>query len=289
MGTITEGAVAEAAAQTDDTNTTEIPRRILRALSAPFKPNQVRWRLGNGAKMRDGVAPESASALAYIDARDCHNRLDSVLGLNWECSYSELRQGKLIMCRITVIVNGQKITRENGADSTDIEPDMGAASCAFRRAATMFGVGRDLYGYPSPWVKVKTRGKSLVIDPTEMPKLKQIVAEKCAEWEKREAERLAKKKPAAKPAEAPTPAAQEAAPEPPTDETADPAKRLAIRLAWEERMAQAQDAATLKAIAAEIAKGPFPTGSEERTTLQATYAKEMKRIDPAWKPTSGRR
>lgn len=305
MGNITEGGAAEAAPQTNDDS--DIPRRILRALSKPFGPNQVRWRLGSGAKVQpDGSPPKNARALAYIDARDAQNRLDTVLGLDWECSYAELRQGKIVVCTITVYVAGRKISRSNGADSTDTEPDMGAMSVAFRRAATGFGVGRDLYGYPSPKVAVRVAGKNCYLDDAALPQLKKIVEEKCAAWEQREKERVEKvkaklaaktpaTKPAVKPAAAEAPAATPVetahaeAPTEPTDEAADPAKRLAIRLAWEERMSQAQDVAALKAIAAEIAKGPFPTGSEERNLLSATYTKEMKRIDPAWKPTGGRR
>ncbi len=311
MGNITHDGAA-AASPSSTTTDNEIPRRILRALSKPFAPNQVRWRLGNGAKVREGQPPpEKASALAYIDARDCHNRLDSVLGLNWECSYAELRQGKIIVCTITIFVDGRAISRSNGADSTDIEPDMGAMSVAFRRAATMFGIGRDLYGYPSPWVKVKAKGKSLVIEPSELPNLKKVVADKCAEWEAREEKRKAaapsatpKAKPPGPPpaAEAPVEPAAAApayapvgadsttvtAPADPSEEETRASQLRAIRQAWVERMTQATTADALKAIAAEIGKGPFAKGSPERNDLHATYAKEMVRIDPTWKPT-GRR
>lgn len=297
MSNTQEGASPQGLAPTatQAANTNEIPRAILRALSKPFAPHQVRWRLGNGAKVREGQPPpEKASALAYVDARDCHNRLDAVLGVNWECSYAELRQGKILVCTITIIVGDKKFSRSNGADSTDIEPDMGALSVAFRRAATMFGIGRDLYGYPSPWVKVRAKGKSLVIDDSERGALKEIVAGKCKAWEEAEASRVEKLKakrdaqpPAPKqpqsapPEQATLPQQAEAPAEPATDEKAE--EKLLLIKSWTERIEAAgvaKDKEKLQAIAKEIGDGPFPQKSPARLGLVAAWNKAMRSIDP---------
>ena len=291
MSNTQEGASPQGLAPTvtQATNPNEIPRAILRALSKPFGPSQVRWRLGSGAKVREGQPPPTeAKVLAYIDARDCHNRLDAVLGLDWECSYTELRQGKIVVCAITITVGGRKITRSNGADDTDVEPNMGAMSVAFRRAATMFGIGRDLYGYPSPKVKVKPYGKSFVIDDAEKPKLQKIVADKLAAWEKAEAERAAKAKvkrdgqvrPPARPTAA-QPQEQPMAPPASSDAAED--QKTALFVSWKERISIAgkeKDKAALDTIGAEIAKGPFAPGSEEHATLGAEWSKAMRMIDP---------
>lgn len=282
----------------------DIPRTILRALSKPFGPSQVRWRLGSGAKVREGQPPPTeAKVLAYIDARDCHNRLDAVLGLDWECSYQELRQGKIIVCAITITVGGRKITRSNGADDTDVEPNMGAMSVAFRRAATMFGIGRDLYGYPSPKVKVRAFGKALYMEDSEKPKLQAIVKERLEAWEKAEAARIEKAKakratqgqapqpaPVAapaksapveqKPAEA-TPVQAEAAPVVNDEEQAQ--ERTVLYQSWMERISaagEAKDKEKLQVIAKEIGAGPFAAKTQERVALLSSWTKAMRLIDP---------
>lgn len=297
MSNTQEGASPQGLAPTatQATNTNEIPRAILRALSKPFGPSQVRWRLGSGAKVREGQPPPTeAKVLAYIDARDCHNRLDAVLGLDWECSYTELRQGKIVVCAITITVGGRKITRSNGADDTDVEPNMGAMSVAFRRAATMFGIGRDLYGYPSPKVKVRAFGKALYMEDSEKPKLQAIVKEKLEAWEKAEAARIEKlkakrdaqpaapKQPQSAPPERATlPQQAEAPPEPATDEKAD--EKLLLIKSWTERIEAAgvaKDKEKLQAIAKEIGEGPFPQKSPARLGLVAAWNKAMRSIDP---------
>lgn len=60
------------------------------------------------------------------------------------------------------IVDGNRITRANGADSlTDS-----------KRAAVMFGVGQYLYGCDAPWVEVDERRQ---IKASQMPKLHAVL------------------------------------------------------------------------------------------------------------------
>lgn len=137
----------------------DVPRAILRKLAAPFPVGKVRWKPGQ----TKGEAQGTAKALAFIDSRDVENRLDDVLGLNWSCHYSELRGGKIIVCRIDIVLpDGRVVSRENGSDDSDIEPEKGALSGALRRAGTMFGIGRYLYGFPRPTVQMN--GKYIAND-----------------------------------------------------------------------------------------------------------------------------
>ena len=85
--------------------------------------------------------------LAYIDARDVANRLDEVVGIeNWQDRYEEV-SGRL-MCYLSIRVEGEWITKADGAGDTNIEGEKGGISDALKRAAQKFGVGRYLYYLP---------------------------------------------------------------------------------------------------------------------------------------------
>lgn len=67
------------------------------ALAAPFRGDQVSWRVGSTSKDKT-----KGMALAYIDARDVMDRLDEVCGPDgWQCRYSELSGGKTV-CEIGI-------------------------------------------------------------------------------------------------------------------------------------------------------------------------------------------
>lgn len=161
---------------------------IMTRLSEPFPGEDVRWRCG--AKSKDQT---SALALAYMDARLAEERLDEVMGIGgWQCRYTELRSGaraggqdsspSIIICEIGLKLDGEWIWRANGAGDTDMEAEKGALSDAFKRAATKWGIGRYLYGFPSPWVKIVPQGKSWAIDKGERPKLAALAAKALADF-----------------------------------------------------------------------------------------------------------
>ncbi len=103
-------------------------------LAIPFSPQQVKWRVGGGGKQ-----------LAYIDARHVMDRLDKVVGHeNWQDDFVTEPSGR-VMCRLSIRVNGEWITKCDAAGETKVESEKGAFSDAFKRAAVKFGVARDLY------------------------------------------------------------------------------------------------------------------------------------------------
>lgn len=118
---------------------------LLEQLKRPFPVKSISWRVGATSKDKT-----KGIALAYIDARDVMARLDDVFGMNWQCKYSHA-DNKTI-CEISVLIQGEWITRANGAGDSDIEAEKGAISDAFKRAAVMFGIGRYLYQLPNVWV-----------------------------------------------------------------------------------------------------------------------------------------
>jgi len=140
------------------------------ALRAPFPPNVVSWRVGaTNQEKTKGLA------LAYIDARDVMERLDTVVGPeNWENRYPHA--GQKTVCEIGIKIDGAWIYKADGAGDTDTEAEKGALSDAFKRAAVRWGIGRYLYDVDSPWVELEPRGRSYIIKESEKPKLLRLLS-----------------------------------------------------------------------------------------------------------------
>lgn len=116
-------------------------------LSAEFPCDAIHWRAQSVTKTGD-----KAMALAYIDARDVMDRLDEVCGpAGWSDSYVETPKGRVI-CSIAIKTEEGWISKSDGAGDTAVEGDKGGISDAFKRAAVKWGIGRYLYGMPTPWV-----------------------------------------------------------------------------------------------------------------------------------------
>lgn len=142
------------------------PISALAALSDPFPDTAISWRIGatNGDKSK-------GMALAYIDARDVMERLDTVCGPgNWQDRYVETPKGR-ILCSLSIRIGGEWVEKSDGAGETDVESEKGAISDALKRAAVKWGVGRYLYSIDSPWILVEQRGKSTVMKDGERKKL----------------------------------------------------------------------------------------------------------------------
>ena len=106
---------------------------ILVQLARPFPVDQLHWRKGPGGK-----------ELVYLDARQYQKRLDEVMGLDWQCRFSHASEAGVV-CEVGLLIDGEWRWRSNGAGETDIEGKKGQFSDAFKRACTMWGVGKYLY------------------------------------------------------------------------------------------------------------------------------------------------
>lgn len=110
---------------------------LLKQFKEPFEPKLVKFRTGGGSKQ-----------LAYIDARDVMKRLDDVVGTeNWQDDYVAIEGG--IICKLSIRIGEEWITKSNGANYTKIEPVKGGLSGALKRAAVEWGIGRYLYYLPT--------------------------------------------------------------------------------------------------------------------------------------------
>ena len=81
-----------------------------------------------------------AICVSYFDARDVAKILDYVLGSdNWKDEYHSLNGS--LFCRISVRMDdGDIIYREDVGTESNMSPEKGAASDAFKRAAAKLGV-----------------------------------------------------------------------------------------------------------------------------------------------------
>lgn len=141
-------------------------------LEYPFTADEIEWRVlhTNKDKTKGQVA-------AYVDSRAIQYRLDGVLGRdNWKNDFVTVqgtnKDTTSHICTLSIYYPERKewISKSDGAGSTDIEPVKGGLSNAFKRAASMWGIGRYLYGLTDVWATLYN-GK--FIADSEYPKLRQ--------------------------------------------------------------------------------------------------------------------
>ena len=101
-------------------------------LKRPFAIGKLKWRQGGGGK-----------ELVYITARDVMDRLDEATEGYWTSEYKEIKGN--LFCGISILLDGEWITKSDGADDSHIEGAKGGISDALKRAAVQYGIGRYLY------------------------------------------------------------------------------------------------------------------------------------------------
>lgn len=153
-------------------------QELFAALSAPFDPKKVSWRVGSTTQDK-----ARGMALCYIDSRDVQDRFNEACGpFGWQAEHTVSADGKKFTCRIGVKDpdSGDWIWRSDGAGETDVEGEKGGYSDSLKRAAVSFGVGRYLYDIDSPWVELEAAGRSYKIKASEVGKLEAVLRGKAA-------------------------------------------------------------------------------------------------------------
>lgn len=144
----------------------------LQNLHAPFPPNEIEWRVGSTKADKS-----SGLALAYLTARHVMERLDEVCGAdNWQDRYEF--HGKRTICYLSIRIDGEWVTKADGAGDSDVEAEKGAISDALKRAAVKWGVGRYLYSLGNTWVDVEPAGRSVRIKKHEFARLEKMMADR---------------------------------------------------------------------------------------------------------------
>ena len=113
------------------------------ALKRPFPVAKLHWRRGQGG----------SGDLVYITSRDVMDRLDHVFGpAGW--SNKDVWVGGRMVCELSCKIDGEWVTKSDGADDSQIEGAKGGLSDALKRAAVLWGIGRYLY-YPGAFNSAK--------------------------------------------------------------------------------------------------------------------------------------
>lgn len=93
-----------------------------------------------------------AQLLLYMDGRVPARILDEAVGaLNWQVSYSNGNAN----CTISIWDEAKSawISKENVGTASAYEAEKGLASDSFKRAATYWGIGRELYSAGEIWTR----------------------------------------------------------------------------------------------------------------------------------------
>lgn len=141
---------------------------IIRRLREPFGGREIEWKIQVTSQDK-----KRGMAVAYMDARAVQKRLDETVGpFNWKNVYSLWHDNSQI-CGISIFYDERKewVTKFDGAENSDFEPIKGGLSDSFKRAASVWGIGRYLYEMEGVWVETEARGKSFVIRQSEYGKL----------------------------------------------------------------------------------------------------------------------
>ncbi|HEV2734882.1 MAG TPA: Rad52/Rad22 family DNA repair protein [Longimicrobiaceae bacterium] len=146
-----------------------------RALQDFFAADEIEWRLQQAGEKNNKVW---AIAVPYVTNRAIQQRLDDVCAPGRWRNEFRAGPGGGVLCGISVKVDGEWVTKWDGAENTDIEEVKGGLSGAMKRAAVQWGIGRYLYRLDETFGNVheggklrgKTKdGKPFKWDPPQLP------------------------------------------------------------------------------------------------------------------------
>lgn len=125
-------------------------------LELPFSFEEIEWRV-----LRVSKKKPVAQVAAYVDSRAIQKRLDEVVGReNWQNEFATVtgkdNASTTHICKLSIYYpeRGEWITKSDGAGCTDVEPIKGGLSNAFKRSASMWGIGRYLYELKNIWASI---------------------------------------------------------------------------------------------------------------------------------------
>jgi hypothetical protein len=132
---------------------------ILAELTRPFPPQAVQWKPGATTKDKS-----RAMALAYVDSREYIERLNEVIGGDWQDHYEVVTAENRVMVLCHLSVAGVTRTGNGECDLTDSNAMTSASAQAFKRACVKHGLGAYLYDLPRQWVGYDAQKKQFTRD-----------------------------------------------------------------------------------------------------------------------------
>jgi len=111
-------------------------------LNTPFRAEEIEWRASSSGFDTAKKQPW-ATIVPYLKTRAIQERLDTIMGPDkWMCSFAKVDGG--FICTLSIKFSNDWIMKQDGADPTEVEPFKGGISDSFKRAARMWGIGREL-------------------------------------------------------------------------------------------------------------------------------------------------
>jgi len=134
------------------------------ALTAPFPGNAVQWK-------PQVVSNDRGMAVAFVDPRLYQDRLNAVCPDEWHTVLRPWGPNQVV-CELTIC----GVTRSSAgeAEASDKNTATSAEAQAFKRACTMFGLGRYLYNLPKVWKPVEKKGSVTLFTAQSLQELAAI-------------------------------------------------------------------------------------------------------------------
>jgi hypothetical protein len=105
---------------------------------------------------------DNGRILAYKDARYDMKILDEVVGPeNWQRKHEEINGTIYCSVGIRNPDTGEWIWKQDAGSESQTEAEKGAASDSFKRACFNWGIGRELYDFPTIYIKIMPDEKKL--------------------------------------------------------------------------------------------------------------------------------
>ena len=123
----------------------------LEKFKLPLQPDEVEWKVGSERSPKGYY-----KVLAYIDNRAVMTRLDGCFGAeNWRSHFVPISSAEYgFLCTLSIYDGTKWLSKQDGASqTTNFEPIKGGISDAMKRAAHQWGLGRELYSYPTIYIK----------------------------------------------------------------------------------------------------------------------------------------
>lgn len=139
-------------------------KSLMEALCKPFEPKDLEWRAQSATLKSGNNGGYRVLIVPYVTSRAIMNRLDEVAGAMWKDEYTPVSLGNNhgIRCILSLKIGDEWIRREDGAETSKMEPIKGGYSNALKRAGVKWGIGRYLYDLPPFWVDVLQQGQHYV-------------------------------------------------------------------------------------------------------------------------------
>lgn len=159
-----------------------LTKEVRDALSAPIPVDEIGFK-------PQVTTDDSALMVAYVDARWVAERLDDATDGDWHFTWDDLGlHGDNLVIKATLTVCGmiRQDVGEYKIEGSYIDPYKSAVSDALKRAAVLFGVGRELYRMQSHWIKWDKQRKRPM--PGEMESLRAKLLSAQVPWNHLQAE-----------------------------------------------------------------------------------------------------